>query len=195
MKTMLLAAVVLAGSAFAQAKAAPAPAGGGMDMSKVGPWSRKPANEKAVKKEIDDFFKAQIAAEAKGDMNAMVDHVDFPVYMVTDDSKGEIEAKAWDKDAYIAMMKPFYENMPKDAKTTHKQSITVLSDSLAAVSDDFVMTAGKQKLTGRNAGLLVKVAGTWKWKDMAEAGWAGMAPPKAPAAPEAAAPAAPAPKK
>ena len=53
-------------------------------------------------------------------------------------------------------------------------TITVLSDSLANVTDEFVMSTGKQKFAGRNTALLVKRNGEWKWKSMAEAGWAGM---------------------
>ena len=61
---------------------------------------------------------------------------------------------------------------------THKPTITVLSDSLANVVDDFTMTMGKQKITGKNASLLVKRDGQWKWKSMVEAGYGGMEPPK-----------------
>jgi hypothetical protein len=131
-------------------------------------------------------------------MNAMLERVDFPVYMATDDMKGKVEAKETSKDDYIKMMKPFYENMPKDSKTTHKPTITVLSDSLALVVDDFTMTMGKQKVTGKNGGLLVKIDGTWKWKAMVEAGWGGMeeakaAPAAAPGKPAEPAKPAPAP--
>ena len=41
---------------------------------------------------------------------------------------------------------------------------------------------GKQKLSGRNSSMLVKIGGAWKWKMMAEAGWGGMGPPPAQAA-------------
>ena len=33
------------------------------------------------------------------------------------------------------------------------------------------MTSGKEKHSGRNAGLVVKRDGEWKWKAMYEAGW------------------------
>jgi SnoaL-like domain len=185
------AAVVFAGSAFAQGKeakpAAPAaaPAQGGaaaqgappMDMTKMGPMARKPTNEKATKKEIEDFFKKAEEAGKKGDMEAMTSMIDFPVFMATDDLKGVPEAKMYGREEYVAMMKPMYENMPKDMKTTHKPTITVLSDSLANVTDDFTMTMGKQKITGKNASLLVKRDGQWKWKSMVEAGYGGMPPP------------------
>ncbi|MBN1209276.1 MAG: hypothetical protein JXB05_30750 [Myxococcaceae bacterium] len=180
-----VAAVAFAGSAWAQDKAqgqkdttAAAPAqGGAMDMTKMGPMARKPTNEKQTKKEIMAFIKQQEALGQKGDLEGMVASVDFPVYMLTDDLKGVPEAKEYSREEYTAMMKPFYENMPKDMKVTHKPTIVMLSDSLAAVTDDFTMTMGKQKVTGRNAAMLVKRDGQWKWKAMAEAGWGGMPPP------------------
>lgn len=145
-----------------------------MDMAKMGPWTRKPANEAAIKKEIADFFKEEDALAAKGDQEAMLARVDFPVFMVTDDAKGAVEAKGYSRDEYVATMKPFYESMPKDLKTTHKPQVTVLSDSMVNVVDEFAMTSSKGKFAGRNMGLLVKTGGTWKWKTMAEAGWGGM---------------------
>ena len=179
------AAVVFAGSAWAQGKeakpaaAAPAPAQGqGMDMSKMGPQARKPTNEKQTKKEIEDFFKKAEESGHTGDLEAMTSMVDFPVYMATDDLKGTPEAKEYTREQYMAMMKPFFEHRPKDMKMTHKPTITVLSDSLVNVVDDFTMTMGKQKTSGRNAGLLVKRDGQWKWKAMVEAGWGGMEQPQ-----------------
>jgi len=77
------------------------------------------------------------------------------------------------------MMKPAFEHMPKDMKMTHKPTVVVLSDSLVSVTDEVTTTMGKQKMTSRNAGLLVKRDGQWKWKAMVEAGWGGMQPPGA----------------
>ena len=104
--------------------------------------------------------------------------VDFPIFMLTDDAKGTVEAKMFSKEEYIAIMKPFFEHAPKDQKFTHRYNITVLSDALAGVDDDFSMTAagGKMKMSGKNTGLLIKRDGKWLWKFMAEAGWGGMQP-------------------
>lgn len=168
-----IVAVAFAGSAWAQNNAPV-----DMDMTKVGPMARKPTNEKQTKKEIQAFFKKVEELHKSGDMDAMFATVDFPVYMMTDDLKGVPEAKEYSREEYVAMMKPMYENMPKDMKVTHKQTIFVLSDSLANVTDDFTMTMGKQKITGRNVTMLVKRDGQWKWKVMAEPGWGGMAPPQ-----------------
>ncbi|MBL8922262.1 MAG: hypothetical protein JNJ54_25655 [Myxococcaceae bacterium] len=200
----LIIAVAGCVSSIALAQGAPAAAGQapkaeaaaaapGMDMSKMGPWSRKPADEKKTKKEVEDFFKKDDEASTKGDMEGMLALIDFPVFMATDDAAGAVTATPTSKEDWIAEMKPFFENMPKDSKTTHKRNITILSDALANVSDEYTMTAGKNKMVGRSMGLIVKVGGSWKWKVMAEAGWGGMGPPKAEAKAAAAPAAAPAP--
>jgi len=180
-------AVAISGSAWAQNKeqkpaeqkpaatSAQAPA---MDLTQMGPGARKPTNEKQTKKEVLEFFKQQEEIGKKGDMEAALAAFDFPVYMATDDLKGVPEARAYNREEYAAMMKPFYENMPKDMKVTHKPTISVLSDSLVNVVDDFTMTQGKQKVTGRNTSLLVKRDGQWKWKVMVEAGYGGMSAPQ-----------------
>jgi len=175
MKTALVAALAALASLAASAEEtkAAAPPQGAMDMSKMGPWSRKTDDAK-VKKEVEAFLANADAAEKKGDMQSMEADVDFPVYMTSDAAGGKIEASEWNREQWEQMMKPFYENMPKDMKVTHKRTVTVLSDQLANVTDEFTMTTGKQKLSGRNVALLVKKNGDWKWKSMTEAGWAGM---------------------
>lgn len=176
------AAVVLAGSAWAQNRpqpqqpTPPVQQGAPLDWTKVGPMARKPTQEKQTKKEIEELYKRMEEAMKRGDMEAMFATVDFPAYMLTDDLQGVPEAREYSREQYVAMMKPFYENMPKDVKASHKRTIHVLSDSLANVIDDYVVVMGKQRITGRNASMLVKRDGQWKWKVMSEAGWGGMQP-------------------
>ncbi len=183
MKLLIAFAIALTPAfaiAGAPAKKAAEAKPAGPDMSKMGPWSRKPSDVKKTTKEIMAFFKAQEEAHMKGDFNALLSHIDFPVYMATDSASGKHEGKAFSKEEYVAMMKPFMENMPKDMKMTHKPSVKVLSDSLVVFTDDFTMTMGKHTMTGTSGGLLVKGNGKWQWKMMVEAGWGGMpAPPKA----------------
>jgi hypothetical protein len=145
-----------------------------MDFSKMGPNARKPTNAEKTRAEIKAFFAEEDKIAKKADFDAMLSRIDFPVYMATDDLKGVPEAKEFTREEYVAIMKPFWENMPKDMKVTHKPNITVLSDSLVAVIDDFTMTTGKQKVSGKNLTFLVKRDGQWKWKMMAEPGWGGM---------------------
>ena len=152
------------------AAAAPAPA---MDWTKVGAPSRKPTDEKKTKKEVEEFFKQGDLAESKHDEAAMLAMNDFPLYMATDDSAGMPSGSMVTKEQYLAMMSGM-AGMPKDLKTTHKRTLSVISDSLVNVVDDFTMTEGKIKANGRNMALVVKIDGNWKWKSMVEAGWGHM---------------------
>ncbi len=178
-KLMSVCAVLVAMSVFAEEPVA--------DLTKLGPAARKVTDEKKTKKELEAFFKAGDEADKKGDFEAAVAAIDFPVFMATDDLKGVPEAASYSKEAYVAMMKPMLEGMPKDLVMTHKRTIVVLSDSLANVVDDWTQTVGKVKTTGKNATLVVKVGADWKLKSMVEAGWGGMS--AAPAAKPAPAPA------
>ena len=91
--------------------------------------------------------------------------------MATDDSKGVPKAEPWDRQKYTDMMKPMFDQTPADMQVKHDLDITVLSDSLVSFADNYTMTTGGKKYDGRNAGLLVKRDGQWKWKAFFEAGW------------------------
>ena len=87
--TLALAASTARAADKAPAPAAPsaaAPAGGMPDMTKMGPLSR--AVTKQDKKGIDDLYKAFEDAMMKGDVAAAADLCDFPIIMLSDDSKG-----------------------------------------------------------------------------------------------------------
>lgn len=178
--SLSLAVALLSAPAFAQADAGtakPKAAGaqgqqpGQMDMSQMGPWTRKPKNEGQTRKEAQNWFKEQEQLEKKGDFQSMLSAIDFPVFMATDNQKGETQGRMYTRDEYAKLMQPFYENMPKDTQTKHKPTFTALSDSMVSFVDDYTMTVGKQKYSGRSTGLLVKRDGKWMWKVMAEPGW------------------------
>jgi hypothetical protein len=150
--------------------------GSGMqDMSKVGPWTRKPTDEKKSKQEIQAMFKQDEEAWKSGNFDASLANVDFPVLMVTDDTKGKTHAQQWSREQWVQMMQPMMQQMPKDMQIKHNYTINVLSDSLATYSDDFTMKTGGKSYSGRNSGTLVKADGKWKWKSIVEAGWGEMA--------------------
>jgi hypothetical protein len=153
----------------------PSPATGGagtpMDMSKMGPWTRKPTNEAQTRKEVEAFIKEEDAIMKRRDFEASIARNDFPVFFTTDDSKGIPKSEQYDRQKFTEMMKPMYEQMPADMKTNHKLDIKVLSDSLVVYTDDYTTTTGGKKYPGRNSGLLVKRDGQWKWKTFVEAGW------------------------
>ena len=159
-----------------QQPSSPATGGAGpaMDMSKMGPWTRKPTNEAKTRKEIEAFFKEEDAIMQRGDFEASVARIDFPFFMATDSSQGVPQSESYDRQRYTEMMRPMMEQSPKITNLSHKPTITVLSDSLVTFTDNYSMTVGGQKRSGRNAGLLVKQDGQWKWKAFIEAGWGDM---------------------
>jgi hypothetical protein len=181
MKTTTLCSLIVLGlSAVAVADdkpAAPAaPAAAGMpDMTKVGPMSRKVTKED--KKGVDTLYKAAEEAMKKGDLNGMADLVDFPVIMLSDDSKGEVKHFAATREQWTGMMAQFFSNMPKDMKMKTKHTAHFLSDDLAVAIEENSMTMGKIKGNWKAMSVLTLRDGKWKFKEMAEAGWGDMKPP------------------
>jgi len=166
------AAAVPAPAAAAPAEAAPA---GMPDMSKMGPMSRPVT--KQDKKGIDALYKAFEDAMKKGDVNAAADLVDFPVIMLSDDSKGVSKHFNATREQWIGIFAPFAANMPKDMKMSGKHTPTFLSDTLAVSVEQNSMSAGKMKGKWAGMSVVTLVDGKWKFKEMAEAGWGDMAAP------------------
>jgi uncharacterized protein (TIGR02246 family) len=134
----------------------------------------KVKSEAKDKQEIQALLRSMDAAGRTGDLDAAVALIDFPVMMMTDDSKGEAMGDAWDREKWTEVMTPFYAKPMKDMKVTHKPNIFLLSDSLAAVADVATMTQGGKTLTTRSSMLLVRKDGKWRVKSMAEGGWGDM---------------------
>jgi hypothetical protein len=188
---LVLAATTARAADKAPAAAAPsaaaAPAGGMPDMSKVGPLSRPVT--KQDKKGIDDLYKAFEAAMMKGDVAAAADLVDFPVIMLSDDSKGAVKSFNASREQWTGIFTPLATNRPKDMKMSGKHTPTFLSDTLAVSIEQNSMSAGKVKGKWNAMAVLTLVDGKWKFKQMAEAGWGDMPTgPAAAAAPGAGAP-------
>ncbi len=159
--------------AAAQEQAPQAPQGM-PDMSKVGPMSRPIKNEREMHKGIEALIAAAEQAGQKGDIEAGAALVDFPVTMITDDSKGALHMEQVSRDQWIAMMKPFYASMPKEKKPSVKHTIVPLSPTLAYVIGDVTATMGKTKGSWKDVSLVVLKDGHWKFKTQAEAGWGDM---------------------
>jgi hypothetical protein len=195
-KICALGVLLLSRAAFAvdpaPAAAAPAAAApsGMPDMSKMGPMSRPVT--KPDKKGVDDLYKTFEAAMMKGDANAAADLVDFPVIMLSDDSKGVVKHFEATREQWLGIMSPFITNPPKDMKHSSKHAPTFLSDTLAVSVETTTMTMGKVKGKWSSMSVLTVVDGKWKFKEMSEAGWGDM-PSSAPPAPTATKPGVPAP--
>ena len=170
--TLALAAGTARAADKAPAPAAPsaaAPAGGVPDMTKMGPLSR--AVTKQDKKGIDDLYKAFEDAMMKGDVAAAADLCDFPIIMLSDDSKGVAKAFNASKEQWVGIFTPFATNRPKDMKMSSKHTPTFLSDTLAVSIEQTSMSAGKMKGKYNAMAVVTLIDGKWKFKQMAEAGW------------------------
>jgi len=153
------------------APAAAAPAG--PDMTKVGPMSRKVTKED--KKGVSETYKAWDEAWKKGDVNALADLIDFPLIMMSDNSKGEEKHFEASREQFLAMAAGF-ANMPKDMKVTAKHTPTFISDSLAVGVNNDSMSMGKVKGSWHSFDVLTLKDGKWKFRQICEAGWGDMAP-------------------
>jgi hypothetical protein len=123
------------------------------------------------KQEIQAVIRAMDSAARTGDLDAAAALVDFPVTMMTDNSKGEGMGDAWDRERWVEQMRPLYGQGMKDMKITHKPTVFLLSDSLASVGDVATMTQGGKTITSRSSMFLVRRDGKWRVKAMAEGGW------------------------
>jgi hypothetical protein len=126
------------------------------------------------KQEIQAALRSMDVAARTGDLDAAAALVDFPVTMMTDDSKGDAMGEAWSRERWTEVMKPFYDKPMKDMKITHKPNIFLLSDSLASVDDVCTMTQGGKTITSRNSAFFIRRDGKWRVKAMAEGGWGDM---------------------
>jgi len=129
-------------------------------------------NARKDRAELEAFFKKMESASTKGDVEAAAALVDFPVLMVTDDSKGEAGGELWSREQWVEMMKPFYaQPMPAGSTTHGKPTIVLVSDSLALVGAPWTMKMGKQKVSGTSGLVVVRKGGEWKAKSFVEGGW------------------------
>lgn len=168
MKRLLLAMCLVPSLALGAEEKAPA-------TDPMGGWvPPKVKNAAKDKQEITALLKAMESAARTGDLDAAVALVDFPVMMMTDDSKGEAMGEPWSREEWLEVMKPFYEKPMKDMKITHKPNVFLVSDSLASVDDVSTMTMGGKTIRSRNSMFLIRRDGKWRVKGMAEGGWGDM---------------------
>jgi hypothetical protein len=175
-KTTITSLLILGFSTVTSAadKPATAPPAAAPDMTKVGPMSRKVTKED--KKGVDELYKAVEDAMKKQDLNAFADLVDYPVIMLSDDSKGQVVFFPATREQFVDIMKPMMSApMPKDMK--HKHTANFLSDDLAVTIEDNSATMGKEKGKWKAMSVLTLKDGKWKFKQFAEAGWGDMKPP------------------
>ena len=182
MRSMTRLAFALSLALALPAAADEKPAAGGDPMAAWKPPTVK--NEKKDRQEIEAMLKQMEAASQKADLEAAAALVDFPVLMVTDDSKGEGGGEVWTREQWTQVMKPFYaQPSPPDAMKPGKRTIVLISDNLALVGSGWTMKMGPKSVSGTSGLVLVRKGGAWKAKGMIEGGWGDMPMPGATAQP------------
>lgn len=144
-----------------------------MAANEMGFMPHKATNEAQDKKDLEAMFKSMEDSMKKGDMSSGMASVDFPVLMVTDDSKGEAMTATWDKDMWTKTMSESMKKMPADMMKTmkHDRKYDFVTDSLAVVTDNQSMTMGGKKMSWKTVSLMIKKDGKWMSKAMVEGGW------------------------
>jgi hypothetical protein len=177
MKKLVLACCLIAGSVFAADAAKPAdakPAEGAAPQ-----WKPKAVAKKDTKG-IEALYKQMDELAKKGDVEGLAALYDFPALMLTDNSAGVVMGAEWDKEKWVATMKPAFENMPKDMKHSVKTKPTFISESIAFVEESNTRSIGKAKPESWTSGSFVVLKdGKWMFKAGAEGGWGDMMPPPA----------------
>ncbi len=169
---LLPAAVLAQGSAPAEA-----PKAGSDPMAGWSPRKVTPAQEKQATQQIHALFKKMEQAGMKGDLDAAVALLDFPVLMLTDNKAGDAVGGPYTEEMWRKEMGPMYRSPPKDMKMTNSPKVFLVSDALASVQNSWTMTMGKKKTTGRSSLLVMRKGGEWKIKAMVESGWGDMPMP------------------
>jgi hypothetical protein len=149
------------------------------------PKKLTPAEEKKARQDVLAVFKKMEQAGKKGELDAAVALVDFPVLMLTDTKAGDAVGEPWTEEQWRKVMAPFYEKPMKDMQVTHKPTVFFVSEALASVDDAWTMTMGKMKVSGHSSSLVIRKDGEWKVKAMVEGGWGDMPMPEAGATGEA----------
>lgn len=152
-------------------------------------WSPpKITDEKQEKKDIEALLEEMHAAYRNGDRAAAAARIQFPILMITDDWKGEVLARSWDRGTWMLAMAPLFDHPAHEMQREHQHNIFVMSDSLASVQDEQSVTIGKKKVTIRSSSILVKKDRGWFVQATVEGGW-GNTPIARPVMPAAMAPA------
>jgi hypothetical protein len=168
-----IAALALAaalGAACAAAPPRPPPTGPVGTASAPGWAPRVPSREAQDRAEVDQLLAALARADDAGDARATADLMDWPVLLLSDDRSGERVAASWSRERWLDAMAPLFAPIP-GISVTHRPTVFLVSDGLAAVVDEQVVTLDGRQLPARNAMLLVRTGGAWRIKAMVEGGW------------------------
>jgi len=184
MKKLALVGCLVSAIAFAADKPAAPPAApmGDKPMGMMEGWTPRKVT-KEDKKGVTDAMEAMHKSMMSGNMDEAMAHMDFPIFMMTDDKDGNVmtnmaDAASWKKTMEPGM-KAMMENKEMAAQMAKmpkpKSDIFFLTDTMAVVTSKMQMPMGKEKMDVHNSTLMIQKNGTWMMKGEMEGGWGDMA--------------------
>ena len=118
------------------------------------------------------WFKNYDALAANNNADAMIKEAHLPITVITDDSNGECVTQQWDESAFRASIEGNASN--PNTKIKNDRQPFFLSQNLAVVITEAMVTSGENVQYMRYVDVLVKRNGEWKFKSMMQAGWGDM---------------------
>lgn len=118
------------------------------------------------------WFKNYDALVAANNADRMIKEAHLPITVITDDSKGDCVAQQWDESAFRASIEGNVNGPDTSIKNNRKPFF--LSNNLAVVITESVVTSGDDTHYMRYADIMAKQDGEWKFKSMVQAGWGDM---------------------
>lgn len=133
-------------------------------------------NEDQLKAEVDAVLEAAHANYVSGRIESVAETIDFPVFMVTDDSNANAMATTWDREQYLHHHAAVVQEFSPDAvealkKLKRRRQYTFLSHAIVAVIQDEEAQLEGRTTKWKSFVLLAKNNGTWRVKVQAVGGW------------------------
>jgi len=137
---------------------------------------RTATNVNQLQAEVDAVLDAAHAAYLRGDLEAVSKTIDFPVLMVTDNSKADGMATTWDREQFLhhhaAVAREFSPDAMEGIKSAKRsRNYTFISDTIVAVNQEDEASLEGKAVKWKSFALLAKSNGTWRVKAQAEGGW------------------------
>lgn len=171
MRNLLLASLLAGSSTVALAAVLGEPEHTAGAHGLTGWVPRKIEDEKRARREVEALMEEMHAAYREGNIAAAASLMDFPVYMVTDDWKGEAVTAEWDRDRWMERMGPLFRSPVPDLRQKHEHNVFIVSDSLANVDDEQRVRMGRTTVTIRSSSLVIRKGRRWLVKSVIEGGW------------------------
>lgn len=124
-------------------------------------------------KEINEWFAAFDHLSEKFDIEGMANFGKFPMYVISDDSKGNGVTRVWNRADYIKAMKQAMKDTPQDIEYDTVRIPMMISPNLAVVLTEWKIKGknSESSQTLKYVDFLLKENQQWKFQTMIQGGW------------------------